>query len=78
MSKNHHGGPGPVPPANRGHMGPAGQGTTPDELPGSTHGQAEVNPQEHDPKRRLGDFTGTGEHSRQEPGMLNDGDLHSK
>ena len=34
--------------------------------------------QEQDPKRRLGDFTGAGEHSLKEPGRLNDGDVHNK
>jgi hypothetical protein len=34
--------------------------------------------QEQDAERRLGDFTGSGEHSRQQPGPLNDGDIHSQ
>ena len=77
MSKKHHS-PGPIPPGNRPHSGPA-----------HTQGEQKVDPavdtstgdapfQEEDPKRRLGDYTGTGEHSIQQPGPRNDGDHHSK
>ena len=33
---------------------------------------------DHDPKRRLGDFEGAGEHARQQPGQINDGQQHSR
>ena len=63
-------GSAPVPPGNRSRMGP-GAGAPLDPKP-------EVRPadgepfQEQDPKRRLGDFTGTGEHSIVQPGGHND------
>jgi hypothetical protein len=52
-------------------MGPSRE---PDQAPQQPQqSQAEVaSPQEQDPKRRLGDFTGTGEHSFQQPGGRND------
>jgi hypothetical protein len=34
--------------------------------------------QEQDPKRRIGDFEGEGEHSRQQPSAINDGQQHSR
>ena len=79
MSKKHHGGPGPVPPGNK----PKADTTfTPgeDEEHQSAAPGGEVGApfDEQDPKRRLGDFTGAGEHPRQQPGPLNDGDKHSK
>jgi len=68
MSKRHH--PAPIPPGNRPRSGTSG---TPESdanpsanAPGTGFG-------EEDPKRRLGDYTGTAEHSRQQPGPLNDG-----
>jgi hypothetical protein len=68
MSQKHHS-PGAVPPGNRPQSGPASQ--PPDE---SEQGQAEVASfQEEDPKRRLGDYTATGDHARQQPGPRNDG-----
>lgn len=71
MSKKHHGGPAPVPPSNRPHRGPV-----PDDLDEQTPDGDEF--QDQDPKRRLGDFTGAGEHSLQQPGPLKDGTTHSK
>ncbi len=69
MSKKHHGGPGAVPAGNRPHAGPS---YTPDtEVPADTQKGGEVAAQEQDPKRRLGDFTGTGEHSIEQPGGKN-------
>jgi hypothetical protein len=68
--KNHS--PGPVPPGNRPNSGPAFGGTGPDESGKTDAPQHDTGP-EQDPKRRLGDFTGKGEHSRQQPGALNDG-----
>jgi hypothetical protein len=34
--------------------------------------------QQQDPQRRLGGFETAGEHARQQPEPLNDGDRHSK
>ena len=76
MSKKNHN-PGPVPPGNRpqGPGSPKGEeenlDTTADENGGAPF-------QEQDPKRRLGNFGGTGEHPRQQPGRQNDGDTHSQ
>jgi len=67
MSKKHHG--GPVPAGNKPRMGTSYQPTG-DEAEPADQG-AGFN--EEDPKRRLGDFTGAGEHARQQPGPLNDG-----
>lgn len=68
MSKKNHS-PGPVPPANQSQAGSGfqqqdGQNEMADQGAGF---------QEQDPKRRLGDFTGAGEHARQQPGPKNDG-----
>jgi hypothetical protein len=64
--KKKHG--APVPPGNQPPSGPTTTTGT------STHkGTAEVSSaQEQDPKRRLGDFDGKGEHSMQEPGGKKD------
>ena len=69
--KNHQ--PGPVPPANRPHVGPdAGAGppledeTAPDQ---DSQGAAFA---EQDPQRRLGNFETAGEHAFQQPGGKND------
>ena len=72
MSKKHHGGPGSVP---AGNLPKAGVGFTPDNEVVQPDGIQEgggAPAQEQDPKRRLGDFTGTGEHSIQQPGGKND------
>ncbi|MDB5311609.1 MAG: hypothetical protein JWO38_5811 [Gemmataceae bacterium] len=69
MSKKNHCA-GPVPPGNQSHAGASY------EVPGRDESGKTAAPQsgqEEDPKRRLGDYTGTGEHSRQQPGPLNDG-----
>jgi hypothetical protein len=66
--KKKHG--NPVPPANRPAVGPpeaqqtghGGQGPAPEV----------TSFQEQDPKRRLGDFSGAGQHPYQQPGGLND------
>lgn len=74
MSKKHHGSPAPIPPGNQPHSGTPAEKT---ELPsGNETSQPNETFQEHDPRRRLGDFTGTGEHSREEPSELNDGNQH--
>jgi hypothetical protein len=76
MSKKNHN-PGPVPPGNRpaGPGGQQGQGTGQDDV-GDENTSASF--QEQDPERRLGNFGGAGEHPRQQPGRLNDGDTHSQ
>lgn len=67
MSKKNHN-PAPVPPGNR-QTGPAG---LPDELQTEQIPDADgTGFEEQDPKRRLGDFTGAGEHARQQPGGKN-------
>ena len=64
--KKKHG--APVPPGNQSQFGP-----TPATGKPAKKGAAEVSSaQEQDPKRRLGDFEGKGEHSMQEPGGKND------
>jgi hypothetical protein len=58
----------PVPPGNQSKVGP-----TDATGKAAKKGAAEVaSAQEQDPKRRLGDFEGKGEHSMQEPGGKND------
>jgi len=61
----------PVPPGNRPQAGPP-DAVQPD-APGGKGQTGEVGSfQEQDPKRRLGDFSGAGEHPYQQPGGLND------
>ncbi|MFO0851377.1 MAG: hypothetical protein U0871_22890 [Gemmataceae bacterium] len=76
MSRKHHGGPSPVPAGNRPQAGPGF--ADPAAAPPEPAPDTGVGDQEQDPKRRLGGFEGKGEHSRQQPGMLNDGDHHSR
>ena len=71
MSKNHHGGPAPVPPGNRPQGGPGGVAKKIDEEEPDPHAGDPFNDQ--DPQRRLGGFETAGEHARQQPGPLNDG-----
>ncbi len=61
----------PVPPGNQPQAGPP---ETAEQLnPEATHaGGAGAAFQEQAPKRRLGDFSGKGEHPYQQPGGLND------
>jgi hypothetical protein len=80
MSKKNHT-PGPVPAGNRPKAGPAFE--SPDQEQeqdesGKTAGPKDPTGQEQDPQRRLGNYTGAGEHSRQQPGAANDGDKASK
>jgi hypothetical protein len=71
MSKKNHS-PGHVPPGNRPNAGTSFE--EPDQdASGKTEATQGETGQEQDPKRRLGDFTGKGEHARQQPGPLNDG-----
>ncbi len=72
--KNH--GPAPVPPGNRPSVGPTDNLHPAAHQGGHEGGGAPL--QEEDAKRRLGDFTTEGEHSRQQPGAINDGDKHSR
>lgn len=59
----------PVPKKNQSPMGPDYQ--KPDShKPAQNQGAGFA---EQDPKRRLGDFTGKGEHAIQQPSALNDG-----
>jgi hypothetical protein len=79
MSKKHHGGPAPVPPANQSRFGSSvGPDAGEADPVQSANPNAGASFEEQDPKRRLGDFETAGEHSRQQPGALNDGDTHSK
>jgi hypothetical protein len=70
------------------HVAPIPAGNQPQGPPSATGDQSAVPDrhqpaegasfQEQDAKRRLGDFTGAGEHPRQQPGRANDGDIHSR
>ena len=64
--------PGPVPPGNRPQAGTSYEEPGQDES-GKTDAPQSPTGQEQDEQRRLGDFTGKGEHARQQPGPLNDG-----
>jgi len=79
MSKKSHL-PGPIPAGNRPQGGTSSQPLDPDQMEPGQDGASNGEPfQEQDPKRRLGDFTGKGEHSRQQPGPKNDGgERHSE
>jgi len=78
MSKKHHGGPAPIPPGNRPHTGPSAVPNNSDaDQPDQSDTNTGASFQDQDAKRRLGDFSGAGEHPRQQPGRLNDGDQHS-
>ena len=68
MSKKNHA-PGPVPPENRPHAGPDAEAGMPAD--GQTEDQVNTGFNEQDPKRRLGNFTGAGEHAVQQPGGRN-------
>jgi len=56
-----------VPPGNR--SGSASQPAEAEQLPATKEGAPF---QEQDPKRRLGNYGGAGEHPYQQPGGLND------
>jgi len=71
MKKKNHG-PGPIPPGNQPHPGSNRDQTGQNES-GKTAAPQSPTGQEEDPKRRLGDYTATAEHARQQPGPLNDG-----
>jgi hypothetical protein len=67
----------PVPPANRPPASPP-TAEDPSQTPDRHEPTDGASFQEQDPQRRLGDFEGSGEHSRQQPGRANDGDIHSR
>jgi len=69
----------PVPPANRPQQGPP-QPTAADadEMPDRHEPTDGASFQEQDAERRLGGFSGRGEHPRQQPGRANDGDIHGR
>ena len=77
MSKKNHA-PGPVPPGNQPHTGPAGNPDDAPNRPDESDQHAGAPFQEQDEKRRLGGYTTAGEHAIQQPGRLNDGDIHSR
>ncbi len=64
MSKKKHP-PGPVPPGNQQQTGPLAPTEPPDTENTVTDGTGF---NEQDPKRRLGDYGGAGEHPIQQPG----------
>ena len=67
----------PIPPDNQTQAAPSPaveQSETPDRHE-PTNGASF---QEQDAMRRLGGFSGRGEHPRQQPGRANDGDTHSR
>ena len=76
MNKKNHS-PGPVPPGNQSHAGPGGGAEDGDE-PNKSDTDTGAPFQDQDAKRRLGGYGGAGEHPRQQPGRMNDGDVHSR
>ena len=67
-------GPAPVPAANRPAAGPADDAAR--QTAAGAGGGAPL--EEQDPKRRVGGFEGAGEHPRQQPSQINDGQQHSR
>jgi hypothetical protein len=63
----------PVPPGNQAQSGPPDASDQAAQQGEQAAGEG-ASFQEQDPKRRLGDFTGAGEHSHQQPGGRNDAD----
>lgn len=72
MSKKNHN-PGPVPAGNRPKAGTSFEESNQDESGQTAAPQNEAGWQEEDPKGRMGDYTGKGDHARQQPGPKNDG-----
>jgi len=70
MSRKKKHGSAPVPPGNQPKAGPKDAQGEPLNDQAKAGGGAPG--QEQDPKRRLGNFTGAGEHPYQQPGGLND------
>jgi hypothetical protein len=74
MAKKNHP-PAPVPPGNRPQAGPLGvQDETQESQSGTPETEGGAPLQEQDPKRRLGNYGGAGEHPYQQPGGRNDAD----
>ena len=69
-------GPAPVPRGNLPQAGPQSGAKAAQHAGAAAGGGAPL--QEQGPKRRIGDFTGTGEHARQQPSRISDGQQHSK
>jgi hypothetical protein len=67
----------PIPPDNLPQGEPSAAGD-PSETPDRHQPTTGASFQEHDAKRRLGNFSSRGEHPRQQPGRANDGDIHSR
>jgi hypothetical protein len=66
-----------IPPDNQPQSAaPAGE--QPEVVPNRPAPAEGASFQEQDAKRRLGDFSGQGEHPRQQPGRANDGDISSR
>jgi len=69
MKHKRHQRPGPIPAGNRSRAGRKNDTNEATQSPQDNKGAPF---QEQDPKRRLGDFSGAGEHPYQQPGGLND------
>jgi hypothetical protein len=67
--------PGPVPAGNRTHFGPGAETSLP--MDEAAAGEAPADEQQ-DPKRRLGNFEGKGEHAFVQPGGKNDAQRNNK
>jgi hypothetical protein len=67
--------PGPVPAGNRTHFGPGSEVGPPTE---ETHAGDAPADEQQDPKRRLGNFEGKGEHAFVQPGGKNDAQRNNK
>jgi hypothetical protein len=74
MSRKKKHGTAPVPPGNQPKAGPPELG----EVNGGAQAGGGSPFQDQDPKRRLGGFESAGEHSRQQPSQINDGQHHSQ
>jgi len=61
---------GHIPPGNQPQVGSAANDKAHEQSGADTKGGAPF--QDQDPKRRLGDFEGAGEHPYQQPGGKND------
>jgi hypothetical protein len=64
----------PVPPANKANVGPQKRAGKQKDTPRKAKDGTGF--QEQDPKRRLGDFDGAGEHALVQPGGHNDANRH--
>jgi hypothetical protein len=66
---------GPVPAGNRTHFGPGAEAGPPTEERHACDAPAD---EQQDPKRRLGNFEGKGEHAFVQPGGKNDAQRNNK